>query len=37
MKGDDAILVHELKQGREKTFNSLFATYHVPVYSLCYR
>lgn len=38
MKGDDdAIFIHEFKQGNEKAFDRLFAKYRMPVYSLCYR
>ena len=38
MKGDDdIILVRNVKQGDEDSFNRLFDKYRMPVYSICYR
>ena len=38
MKGDeDAIYIHNFKNGDEKSFDHLYEKYHMSIYALCYR
>jgi len=38
MKGDeDAIYVHNFKNGDEKSFDHLYEKYHISIYTICYR